>query len=63
MLLSDKEFVEQSLRISAKSLYFHVSPLLNPPLRMGGLAAGFVYESSIRGSSLKFIAFISSDSR
>ncbi len=25
---------------------------------MGGLAAGFVYESSIRGSPLKFYAFI-----
>ena len=57
------EFVELSLRISAKSLYFHVSPLLNPPLRMGGLAAGFVIEFSIKGSPLKFNAFILSNSR
>ena len=39
------EFVELPLWISPKYLYFHVSPLLNPPLRMGGLAAGFVCES------------------
>ena len=58
MLLSTKEFIELLLWISPKSLYFHVSPLLNPPLRMGGLAAGFVYESFIRGSPLKFNAFI-----
>ena len=49
--------------ISSKSLPIFVAPHLNPPLRMGGLAYGFVLRILYRGSSLKFTAFFSSNSR
>ena len=58
-----QRFRRTDITISSKSLSFYVSPLLNPPLRMGGLAYGLVKRILYRGSSLKFTAFFSSNSR
>ena len=53
-------FRRTDVTISSKSLFIYVSPLLNSPLRRGELTPDFVL---YRGYSLKFIPFISSNSR
>ena len=60
-----KRFRRTDVTISSKSPSFYVSPLLNPPLRMGGLAYGYGFVPRIlySGSSLKFTSFFSSNSR
>ena len=63
ILLSTRDFVELTLRFLRNLFLIYVSPLLNPPLRMGGLAYGLVKRILYRGSSLKFTAFFSSNSR
>ncbi len=42
ILLSTRDSVELTLRFLRNLFTFYVSPHLNPPLRMGGLAYGFV---------------------
>ena len=55
-----QRFRRTDVTISSKSLSFFVSPLLNSPLRRGELTPDFVL---YRGNSMKFIPFISSNSR
>ena len=55
-----QRFRRTDVTISSKSISFFVSPLLNSPLRRGELTSDFVLH---RGNSLKFIPFISSNSR
>ena len=55
-----QRFRRTDVTISSKSISFFVSPLLNSPLRRGELTSDFVLH---RGNSMKFIPFISSNSR
>ncbi len=57
-----RDFVGLTLRFLRNLSFIYVSPLLNSPLRMGELTAGFVPRILYRGSSLKLTSFISSNS-